>query len=183
VLRIPRKGDDTNRIFGQTADMTTKTLVSVYKVDDDGATGSWLGSGSLIHPPIVLVHPPLSRDLADNCDSISLRVGIASSAPESYSVEVIDARLADVWTDGEREALVALELVRPSASPVEPLPTLSHDVDAAVEVLYGHLESLPAADGLTTKPNGKLGSSLVPPVTEPAQSQVMCTIFGIGCDR
>lgn len=38
--------------------MTLQTQVSIYGVDETGATNARLGSGTLIDPVLVLLHPP-----------------------------------------------------------------------------------------------------------------------------
>lgn len=119
--------------------MTESTLVSVYEVDEDGSTGALLGSGSLIHPALVLVHPDLSHALAAGRDR-RLRAGIASPAPGSTVVEVIDVRAIQVAEDPELEPLVALDLVRPATAPVEPMHPASADAMAAA--IRQHLDQL-----------------------------------------
>lgn len=122
--------------------MIERTLVAVYEVDEDGSTGRFLGSGSLVRPELVLVHPELAHDLAGSSGR-RLRAGVASPTPGAAFVEVIDVRTAHVAVDPEPEPLVALELSRAAAAPVEPM----HSAGAAgVAAARQHLAGLPKGD-------------------------------------
>lgn len=121
---------------------TPDTLVSIYRLDESGATGARCGSGTLIDATLVLVHPPLSEQLHGNTDSVGLRVGISSTAREPGIVEVIDVVSVHVSASGSAP-LVALALLRPATSPTEPIPPDGDDSDLLAERLVQHLGSLP----------------------------------------
>lgn len=127
----------------QTRVMDTRTLVSVYEVDDTGATGRRVGSASLVQPELVVVHPPLCYRLAGADPApVRLRVGIVS-LPDAGGVEVIDTRGTNVAaaadTGSTAPPLVALDLARPSKAPVESLPA----GDDLADVLRAHLAGVP----------------------------------------
>jgi hypothetical protein len=127
----------------QTRVMDTRTLVSVYEVDDTGATGRRVGSASLVQPELVVVHPPLCHRLAGADPApVRLRVGIVS-LPDAGGVEVIDTRGTNVAaaadTGSTAPPLVALDLARPSKAPVESLPA----GDDLADVLRAHLAGVP----------------------------------------
>jgi hypothetical protein len=100
--------------------MATKTQVVVYQVDASGGTGARMGTGSLIHPLIVLVDPPLSLQLANKPDVPKLRLGVGSLADDGGVIEVIDADGIDVYRH-EEVSLVAVGLARPSAAAFGPV--------------------------------------------------------------
>lgn len=101
--------------------MVKKTIVSIYQVNGAGQTGLQVGEGSLVLPRSVLVHPPLSDQIATTGNPGELRVGISSKDGNRRLVEVIDglgpARvLASTASTG---ALVGLELRTQANSPVD----------------------------------------------------------------
>jgi hypothetical protein len=113
--QIPRQGDDCGSGERHTVDMATKSQVVVYQVDASGGTGARVGTGSLIHPLFVLVHPPLSLQLADQPHETKLRLGIGSLADDGGVIEVIDTYEIDVY-EHDGVPLVAAGLARPSAA-------------------------------------------------------------------
>ena len=123
--------------------MSVQTHVSIYGVDDTGATSALLGSGTLIDPVFVLLHPPLGQRLAGSGNSIRLRAGIASTGTDAGLVEVIDGDKLHVSPNQGPEPLVALELRQPAAAPVAPLSPVGDDAEAATELLVQYLASLP----------------------------------------
>jgi hypothetical protein len=110
------------------------TIVSIYEVDETQATGGWAGQGSLVAPNVVLVHPPLSRRIAEEKGPIRLRVGIVPGEdPRTSSsfAEVIDVEgkpyvpwREDPTTD---QVIVALELRTPAQSPEYEIPGLDSE--------------------------------------------------------
>lgn len=123
--------------------MTLQTQVSIYGVDETGATNARLGSGTLIDPVLVLLHPPLSRRLVGGEISMRLRVGTASTGTEPGIVEVIDGGDIHVATNGDREPLVALELLQPASAPIEPLFPAGDDAGDLTDAVVQYLASLP----------------------------------------
>jgi hypothetical protein len=122
--------DGRNLAIAQTSGMP-HTLVLIYEVGDTGATGPQAGSGLLIGPELVLVHPPLGSGLAAP-NAPALRVGLVTSAGDRPSFEVIDvARVLVSRADTERQ-LVALVLNRPTTSPVTPITQMGADPVKAV---------------------------------------------------
>ncbi len=100
--------------------MATRTQVFVYQVDASGGTGALAGTGSLIDPLVVLVHPPLSRQLAGQPHAAKLRLGIGSLADPGGVIEVIDTSDIEVYMhDGT--PLAATLLARPSTAAVDPV--------------------------------------------------------------
>lgn len=132
-----------------TQGMTLQTHVSIYSVDETGATGAQVGSGTLIGPVLVLVHPPLSRRLAGGENSMRLRVGIAPAGPPPNTVDFIDSSDIHVATDDNREPLVALELLQPTAAPIESLFPAGDSDGFAADALAQHLASLPESDRIS----------------------------------
>lgn len=126
--------------------MTLQTLVSIYGVDETGATGAQLGSGTLIGPVLVLLHPPLSRRLAGSGNSTRLRVGIARAGTAPHDVEVIDG--SDIYqaVHDSGEPLVALELRQPTSAPVELVFPPSDDGGEIADALVKYLAGLPDSD-------------------------------------
>lgn len=125
--------------------MSEQTHVSIYDVGDAGATGALLGSGTLIAPAFVLLHPPLNQRLAGSGNSVRLRVGIASTGTESDIVEVIDGDKLHVSPVHTREPLVGLELLHRAAAPVAPLSPVGDDAKATADLLVHYLASLPGS--------------------------------------
>ena len=123
--------------------MSVQTHVSVYGVDEAGATSALLGSGTLIDPVFVLLHPPLSQRLAGGENSVRLRAGIASNGTDPGIVEVIDGDKLHVSPSHTPEPLVALELLRPTAAPVAPLSPVGDDAEATADLLVKYLACLP----------------------------------------
>ena len=108
--------------------MATQTLVSVYQVEGSGNTGPAAGSASLVDPLAVLVHPPLSGQLAQLSDApaaddpdvvpaAAYRLGLCGT-DGTDGVEVIDAVSVHVVTAGD-QPVVLLELATASTAPVE----------------------------------------------------------------
>jgi hypothetical protein len=79
-----------------------------------------MGTGSLIHPLFVLVHPPLSLQLADQPHETKLRLGIGSPADDGGVIEVIDTYGIDVY-EQDGVPLVAAGLAGPSAAAFGPV--------------------------------------------------------------
>ncbi|PZS35189.1 MAG: hypothetical protein DLM59_03385 [Pseudonocardiales bacterium] len=128
--------------------MKTSTLVSVHQVDAAGATGSRVGGGSLIHRQLVLIHSPLSRQLAQGESAMTrLRLAIGSFDGHHPVVEVIDAdEILIAETPGD-DPVVAVGLPRPASSPREPLAGLTADLtrDRLIEVLSQHMARQPTS--------------------------------------
>lgn len=113
--QIPWQGDDEGSGERHTVGMATKTQVVVYEVDAEGGTGARAGTGSLIDPLFVLIHPPLSLQLANQPPATKFRLGIGSPANDGGVIEVIDVREIDVYEHGG-VPLAAVSLARPSAA-------------------------------------------------------------------
>jgi hypothetical protein len=149
--------------------MDTQTMVSIYEVDDAGATGRWLGSASLVQPELVLVHPPLSDRLAGSDRApASLRVGIVAQ-PDAEGIEIVETRGTHVGAadaGGSATPIVVLELARPSSFPPEPLPPYT-DGEGLAEVLRAHL------DGLPEQPRRRPGAAM--------RSSPWCLLFSDWC--
>ena len=89
-----------------------------------------MGTGSLIHPLFVLVHPPLSLQLADQPHETKLRLGIGSLADDGGVIEVIDTYGIDVYKhDGV--PLVAAGLAGPSTAAFGPVLPDGTETDLA----------------------------------------------------
>lgn len=131
---------------GDTEGMTLQTHVSIYSVDETGTTGAQVGSGTLIGPVLVLLHPPLSRRLAGGENSRRLRAGIAPAGTTPAAVDFIDAGEIHVATGDHPEPLVALELLRSTSAPVESLFPAGDSNGFAADELVQHLASLPGSD-------------------------------------
>lgn len=88
----------------------------VYEVREDGGTGQFLGTGTLLEAAFVLVDPPLNETLAHG--SPALRVGVF--AAEDGIAEVIDVARVRVVPDATE--LVLLQLARESLAPARGVP-------------------------------------------------------------
>jgi hypothetical protein len=141
--------DDRNLAVAQNGDMT-HTLVSIYAVDDTGATGPQVGSGLLIGPELVLVHPPLGSELAAPNAPV-LRVGSVTSAGDYPSFEIVDVARVLVSRADTGRPLVALALSRPTTSPVTPITQMGADPVKAVadylEVVDAQVRGIQAIPG------------------------------------
>src|SRR5262245_12488588 len=124
--------------------MTPQAHVAVYGVDETGATSVPLGSGTLIAPQLVLVHPPLSRQLASGENTKRLRVEITVAGSDPGTAEVIDVVEVHVAAaDLSAEPLVALQLQQLSDAPFELLFCRDDDIGPTVELMVWYLASLP----------------------------------------
>ena len=126
--------------------MSTYTLVSVHEVDATGATGSRVGSGSLVHPLLVLLHPPLSGQLADRGDvATRLRLAIGSFDDTHSVVEVIDVQGVHVAETSGDDPLIAVSLARAASSSPMPLVGVTADADRdfLVDAIRQHLAQAP----------------------------------------
>jgi hypothetical protein len=139
--------------------VTSRTLVSIYEVDQSGDTGAQVGTGSLIEMRLVLVHPPLSRDLARGGVNPPprLRLAVGSLDAETSVVEVIDADDVAVIVAPDDEPLVGLKLVRPARSAVnELMPAGEADRTALVAAARRHVAEVAALGGAVPPPAGRL---------------------------
>lgn len=116
----------------------TTSRVSVYAVDDQGTTGSLVGTGALVGPRTVLVRAPLSTALARGGAQPRLRVGIATSA--SDLVEILDPTEVQVFRL-EEDLLVGLMLSTPALSPSDQMAGLedARDERSAARAVQAHL--------------------------------------------
>lgn len=138
-----------------TPGMASRTLVAVHEVHD-GMTGARVGSGSLVDPLLVLVHPPLDRRLADQSAAVEggeqapsttrlrLAVGWLDEDDDGTVLEVIDVHEVLVAEDSS-ELLVCLDLERASAAPLEALHGGDGDPGEAARALLRGLASVGAA--------------------------------------
>jgi hypothetical protein len=158
---------------------TDATVVSIYAQGEDGTTGPWVGSGLLLAPDLVVVHPPLDEELGADGDGPGLRVGIAT--PDGL-VEVLDVVRTHVAT-GSTGHDVALELSGPSAAPTPDLPRTAAKFRVALGTLL---------DGVTfPRPpvppkNPRPGPQPPPPGPRPRNERPpWCKIWpsGPGCRR
>lgn len=106
--------------------MVQRTIVSIYEVDEWSATGPWVSQGSLVYSSLVVVHPPLSNQIATGKGPARTRVGIlpGEGAPVSQEFsEVIDVwgKPRVLWVEDDL-SIVVLELRRPALSPVYEIP-------------------------------------------------------------
>jgi hypothetical protein len=128
------------------------TTIAVYDVDPDGQTSSCRGNGLLIHPGLVVTHPPLSEQLSDGMAGAGLRAGIAYADGASTVVEIIDitdVEPADPAIAGTAQPLVALRLARASHAPVLPLPAAAEsDARELAAALAAQLSPQPAPAAL-----------------------------------
>lgn len=128
----------TARHSGRLGVMATSTTVSVYEVDASGQTGANLGTGSLIDPRLVLVHPPLSKLLASAGVGVSLRVGIGADD----LVEVIDVRGVHVDLEQDDQPLVAIALKRSASAATEILELTDETLPSLRRAALAHLSGL-----------------------------------------
>lgn len=118
--------------------MPSSSRVSIYEIGPAGETGARLGSGSLIHPGLVLVHPPLSRQLAAAGTPVKLRLGVGSDG----LAEVIDGGDVHVAEDQPGEPLVAIDVKPPAAGGVESLDLGDGQAAAVRQAATSHLDNL-----------------------------------------
>ena len=147
-----------------------------------------MGTGSLIDPLFVLIHPPLSLQLADlqkadQPPATKLRLGIGSLADDGGVIEVIDTHETDdidVYAhDGE--PLVAVGLARPSAAafgPVLPDGTETSQEDL-VQALMTCLSEAAPPDAAA--PAAQLGDLRGPP--GPVAQSPWCKLFPKLCPK
>jgi hypothetical protein len=187
---IPRQGDDCRSGEGHTGGMATRTQVFVYQVDASGGTGAWVGTGLLINPLVVLVRPPLSRQLAGQPPTTKLRLGIRSPADHGV-IEVIDTRgIQVVVHDGV--PLVATGLVRRSKAAVDPILPEGTETDkedfteadrkALAQALVTYLSEAAPPDAVapTARPEAFLLEPSEPEPSEPGERPLCspwCRIF------
>lgn len=118
-----------------------QTIVSIYEVDEEGTTGPWIGQGTLVLPQLVLVHPPLSAQIANGKTVQQSRVGICAPTTEAFlgaratakTVEIIDVigQPRVFWTEeASGQVLVGLDLRTPARSPVDKLPNIDSETPA-----------------------------------------------------
>jgi hypothetical protein len=112
-----------------------QTVVSIYDVGDAGATGRQVGTGLLIGPQVVLVHPPLDAELAAAV-APRLRVGMAALVDGYQGVEIIDVDNVLVSSAETKRPVVALALRGVSAAPITPMARTGVDDPAKVVVDY-----------------------------------------------
>ena len=171
--------------------MATRTQVVVYQVDESGATGAWVGTGSLINPLVVLVNPPLSLQLAGQPPATKLRLGIGSLADDGGVIEVIDTRRIQVVVyDGV--PLVAIGLARHSTAAVDPILPEGTETDkedfteadknALAQALITHLSETAPPDAVapTAQPEAFLSEPSKPEPSEPDEWPLCspwCRIF------
>ena len=132
--------------------MAHRTLVAVHEVHD-GVTGARIGSGSLVDPLFVLVHPALDRRLAQRAarfgageqtprtTRLRLALGWLAEDDDASVLEVIDVQAIWVAQDSS-EPLVGLDLERPSAAPVEAVHAGGGDPAVAARAFLQGLTSV-----------------------------------------
>jgi hypothetical protein len=146
-----------------------RTIVSIYEVGDSGATGRQVGTGLLIGPQLVLVHPPLDTELAA-AGAPSLRVGMAALIDGYHGIEIIDVENVLVSSTDANRPLVALALRGVSVAPITPMARTGVDDPARVVADY--------LDLIDNRIRGGLGP---PPTTA---DYPWCRVWpdGPGCD-
>jgi hypothetical protein len=116
--------------------MTGRTVVSVYQVDDEGATGDFLGLAILIGGCSVLAYPELA------CTLIRLPgdVRVAIRPADGVGIQVIDAEIRVIQED---PPLVIVHLEKTTKAPTEGPPPPSEPIsrEQAVAALLGYLEN------------------------------------------
>ncbi|MDO3648588.1 hypothetical protein [Nocardia mangyaensis] len=107
--------------------MARRSTVVVHAVGAGGATGEFLGAGTLLESAFVLVDPPLNEVLADG--SQALRVGVFSA--EKSIAEIIDVTQIRV-VPGASE-LVLLQLAVESLAPARGVPVALREDPLGIE--------------------------------------------------
>ena len=123
--------------------MALSTVVTIFEVGDDGATGPRVGTGVLLAPDLVAVHEPLSTRLAGGTgkDRLALRVGLA---PSDGVVEVLDVAAPHVSRGADRA--LALELRGGTTAHIQHLPTGLEEFRSALRHLLDTTSGEPSPD-------------------------------------
>lgn len=124
--------------------MAKQTIAAIYEVDASGMTGPRVGEGTLIAPLWVLVHPPLSVNIAAGTGPTRFRAGLRSDPATGPLIEIIDAEEAVViGVTAVGRPLVGVKLRTRAVSPLDRSRELSEarNVDELVERVVPLLES------------------------------------------
>lgn len=170
-----------NLVMTFTPQATFIAPVPVFEVDAGGALGRALGTGSQFADDVVLVEGPLTETLATAAPA-ALRVALPPDGPtgEPTLVDVETVHVPDPEVlaelhgrDGAASGtvMVALELVRPAASPT--LDRVADVPEPDVRLLDG--ESGPDVDPFDSESGPDVEPDPDPP--PPEDSDVICLLF------
>lgn len=150
--------------------MAIRTMVAILEPEPNGP-GSLVGTGSLIRPRSVLVHPPLSHALAaGGTDAAGLRVCAVSWAGGTIQSRIVGVEGAVFANAAWATAVGATTAAR------NPLVSLTLAAAVPVALVTGPLGVRSIIAHLADPFDGSAVAE-VPPGTD-----ILCTLFGVCCD-